>query len=208
VYRKNVLGGVCVLQGDFQAKQAKIPGNRPAKIEAIPYFAYGNRGLTALRVWIPESREKAVSENLASKAKPSASTCCPTDSPFAMNDQVPPINSDQPQQKRFSWYGPTHLGTEEWVQYNFAEPFLVSAVEVYWWDDAERAKGGCHTPKSWRLLYRDGDQWKPVDDASPYGIKIDQFNHVTFKPVSTQALRIEAQLRPNFSAGIVEWKVE
>ena len=32
-----------------------------------------------------------------------------------------------------------------------------------------RPKGGCRVPASWRLLYKDGDAWKPVEGASAYG---------------------------------------
>jgi hypothetical protein len=35
----------------------------------------------------------------------------------------------------------------------------------------------------------------------------DQFGRVTIRPVMTTTLRIEAQLRPRPSAGIVEWRV-
>ena len=57
-------------------------------------------------------------------------------------------------------------------------------------------------------LYRDGADWKAVEGASEYGTKSDQFNQVNFTPVTTRALRIEVQLQPNFSAGILEWKVQ
>jgi len=36
----------------------------------------------------------------------------------------------------------------------------------------------------------------------------DKYNRATFKPVETTARRIEVQLKPNLSAGILEWKVE
>jgi DUF1680 family protein len=206
VYRGDLLGGVCVLEGDFQARFAASPEARPAKIAAIPYFAYGNRGPSALRVWIPESREQAVPDTIASQAVASASFFCPTDSLAAMSDAAAPLNSYDPQQPRFSWWD--HRGTTEWVQYDFARPETVSAIEVYWWADGSRQNLGCHVPQSWQLLYRDGDQWKPVGGSPAYGTQIDQFNRVTFPPVTTSALRIEAQLQPGFSGGILEWKVE
>jgi hypothetical protein len=37
---------------------------------------------------------------------------------------------------------------------------------------------------------------------------MDQYNRVTFEPITTSALRIEAQLQPNWSGGILEWQVE
>jgi DUF1680 family protein len=206
VYREDLAGGVMVLRGDFQARYEQSPESRPANVDAIPYFAYGNRGPSALRVWLPETKDKVVPISLASTAVASASFFCPTDSMSALSDAAPLINSDDPSQLRFSWWD--HLGTKEWVQYEFPEPTKVSAIEVYWWADAERGHRGCHVPQSWQLLYQDGDQWKPVTDVSGYGVKMDQFNRVTFAPVTTKALRIEVQLQPKFSGGILEWKVE
>lgn len=205
-YRGDVLGGVCVLEGDFQARFAAAPDVRAAKIAAIPYYAYGNRGLSSLRVWIPESREQAVPNTLAKQAQTSASFSCPTDTSAALNDGVSPSNSSDPRQLRFSWWD--HCGTQEWVQYSFASPTTVSAIEVYWWADGTPQKKGCLPPQSWRLLYLDGDQWRPIDGAPIYGTKVDQFNRVAFPSVTTAGLRIEAQLQSGFSGGILEWKVE
>ena len=35
-------------------------------------------------------------------------------------------------------------------------------------------------PASWRLLYKDGDEWKPVEAAGPYGVERNQYNRVAF----------------------------
>jgi hypothetical protein len=48
--------------------------------------------------------------------------------------------------------------------------------------------------------------WVPVS-AADFGVKNDVWNQVSFSPVETTALRLEAQLQPNFSGGILEWKV-
>jgi hypothetical protein len=68
--------------------------------------------------------------------------------------------------------------------------------------------GGAMAPDSWQLLYRDGEQWKPLENASSYGIERDRFNRVTFTPMTTGALRLEVQSQQGFSAGILEWRVE
>ena len=69
-------------------------------------------------------------------------------------------------------------------------------------------KRHCRVPKSWQLLYKDGDAWKPVAGACDYGTAIDKYNRVTFTPVETTALRLEVELNPPWSGGILEWKVE
>jgi hypothetical protein len=58
------------------------------------------------------------------------------------------------------------------------------------------------------LLYKDGDQWKAVEAASVYGRERNQYNRVTFQPVTTTGLRLELQAQANVSMGIQEWKVK
>jgi len=63
-------------------------------------------------------------------------------------------------------------------------------------------------PESWQLLYREGEQWKPVENVSDYAVERDKFNRVTFDPVTTNSLRLEVQFQDKWSAGILEWRVE
>jgi uncharacterized protein len=72
---------------------------------------------------------------------------------------------------------------------------------------AKSIDGEVRVPSAWRVLYKDGDRWKPVDSSGPYGTEKDKFNRVTFKPVTANALRLEVTMQPNFSAGLQEWKV-
>ena len=180
---------------------------KPADLVAIPYGVNANRGPTEMAVWLPEVPARAQPvpvPTIASRAQPSASHCTPAGGLNALNDQVEPAASDDRKIPRFTWWD--HRGTKEWVQYDFAEPQTVSSVDVYWFDE-RRIRGGCRVPQSWQLLYKDGDEWKPVAGASEYGVKMDQFNRVTFTPVRTTALRIEVQLQADWSGGILEWKV-
>jgi hypothetical protein len=41
-----------------------------------------------------------------------------------------------------------------------------------------------NAPQSWRALYKHGDEWKPEENAGPYGIEKDRYNKVAFKPVA------------------------
>jgi len=63
-------------------------------------------------------------------------------------------------------------------------------------------------PAAWKILYRDGDTWKAVENASAYGIEKEKYNHAAFKPVSTTALRLEVTMQPGWSAGVEEWRVK
>jgi len=83
----------------------------------------------------------------------------------------------------------------------------VSRSEVFWFDDSADG-GGCSVPASWRLLYKDGDQWKPVEGLGPYGVAKGSYNQVDFKPVTTTGLRMEIAIRSDSSTGIQKWHVE
>ena len=49
--------------------------------------------------------------------------------------------------------------------------------------------------------------WIPVEAADAYGVKLGAFNEVKFKPVQASALRIEVQLQPGMSGGVLKWRV-
>jgi DUF1680 family protein len=132
----------------------------------------------------------------------SASHCFENDTVDALSDGVLPKNSADHSIDRFTWW--PRKGSTEWVQYDFPKPRSVDRAAVYWFQDTPR--GGCKLPASWRLLYRDGGQWKPVE-AADYLVKADQFCEVRFPAVTTDALRLEVKLEPGFSGGILEWKV-
>jgi hypothetical protein len=138
------------------------------------------------------------------KAPPvTASHCFENDSVEALIDGQEPNNSNDRNIPRFTWW--PRRGTSEWVQQDFPTARQVSSAEVYWFDDT--GTGSCRVPSSWKLYYKAGDRWKEVENPAGYGTAKDQFNRVTFSAIQTRALKIEAQLQTNFSAGILEWKL-
>jgi hypothetical protein len=136
--------------------------------------------------------------------KASASHCGDGDTLDALQDGLEPANSNDHNIPRFTWWD--HRGTKEWVQLDFPQAKHVSAVEVYWFDDT--GNGECRLPASWHLLYRDGADWKEVEAPSAPPVAGDQWNSISFPAVATAALRIEAQLRPGFSGGLLGWRVK
>jgi hypothetical protein len=127
------------------------------------------------------------------------------DGPAAMSDVSLPTNSNDHMVSRFTWW--PHTGTNEWVAYRYSHPQTFSWSDVYWYDD-EVGHGGCRVPASWRLLYKEGSDWKAVklNEGSSYGSKRDAFNKVTFEPVTAAEFRIEAQFQTNSSCGVLEWR--
>lgn len=137
---------------------------------------------------------------------PSASHCYEVDSVAALGDEVVPKSSSDRDILRHTFW--PHKGTAEWVQYDFGKPRKVSKVAVYWFDDTT-VGGGCALPASWRLLKPAGDgQWAPLNGAQADSATRDGFQELSFEPVETSAIRLEIQLQPGKSGGILEWKVD
>jgi hypothetical protein len=135
-----------------------------------------------------------------------ASHCNDSDTTDALSDGLLPNNSDDQAIPRFTWW--PRQGSEEWVAYRFDKPRRISWSEVYWFDDTGR--GRCRVPESWRLVYKDGGEWKPVKpaDGSAWTVAKDKFNKVAFEPVEARELRLEVKLQKGFSGGILEWRVD
>jgi hypothetical protein len=121
----------------------------------------------------------------------------------ALYDGISPASSGDQSIPRFTWWD--HTGGTEWVTYEYPEPITASATEVYWFDDT--GQGQCRVPVSWRLLYRDGDVWRPVEAPSAYGTARDTYNRTTFTSVRASAFRLEAALGSGVSGGILEWRI-
>jgi hypothetical protein len=204
-FRPDLLSGVAVVKCDLRVRQKGEASSRPVELEAIPYFTYLNRGPSEFRVWIPEAEAGADAAALSRTAIPSASHCNPGDSVSALNDGEIPEKSSDTGRPRMTWWD--HKGTAEWVQYDFPSGANVSKVRVFWFADRP-AEGGCDLPQSWRLLYRNGHEWTPVENPSSYGVVADKYNEVTFTPTTTSGLRLEVRLKPDWSGGICEWEVE
>ncbi len=209
-FKPDLLGGVTVLTGTARSVSRAEDGsvvNKPKKITMVPYYAWCHRGANEMQVWLPEKKELAELApipTIASTSRVTASHSHGSDSTGAMNDQQEPKNSGDHDIPRHTWWD--HKGTAEWVQYDFAEPKKVSSVAVYWFDDSGR--GACRVPASWKVLYRDGKEWKPIKAPATPVVTKDKFNRFTFDSVTTDALRIEVELQKDFSGGILEWKVE
>ena len=131
--------------------------------------------------------------SLASSARVSSSPSRPSGAPGignhgGLHDQIEPLHSSD---GSFSYFRVIpEAGPIGWIQYDLGGAESVSSVEVYWLDDHRF----CRFPESWRVLYKDGETWRPVRSGSSYGVESDRFNVVEFESVRTDGLRIEMTL--------------
>ncbi len=212
-FKPALLQGVTVVKAkafalslDGQNKLTK----RTVDMTAIPYYAWANRGAGQMIVWLPTTEASAIPSKppvLTSTAKVTSSG---RKNPRAVSDEDEP-RSSRDGSYSFDWWplgtgsGPTSNVTNGWIEYAFEKPALVSESQLYWFDDAPR--GGVRVPASWRILYRDGAAWKPVENSGSWPPEKDRYNKVNFKPVTTNALRLEVNFQPGYSTGVQRWRV-
>jgi hypothetical protein len=206
-WRPSVLGGIMAVTGtatSYAVKHGSV-GSKAVPLTLIPYYAWAHRGKGEMAVWLARSPEKAwpvPERTLASASTASASEGAK--GLRGLNEQYPPENSADQTPLYMHWW--PKKGSTEWAEYDFPSEVTVSETGVYWFDDG--SQGECRVPRSWRVLYRSGDAWVPVDSRDSYGVAKDRYNTVRFAPVKTSAVRIEVQLPEGYSSGIQEWTIK
>lgn len=214
------LGGVVVLRMPLQrVPDAALTAGGEQTVEgmAIPYYIWCNRGPGEMEVWIPESAECARPVPVPSLAergravmwraplqKDAPASAAAEEEVGGVNDRWEPVASSDTSKPYHYWW--LKKGSKETLAYTFAQPETVHSASVYWldWDHYD---GNYRVPVAWKLYYLAGDSWLEVEDASDYGVQKDTYNRVTFRPVTTTALRMEVQLQPGQSGGVLEWKL-
>jgi hypothetical protein len=201
-FRRGLLGGVQVVTAQVSAVVRAAGGATaavPHRLVAIPYFAWANRGAGEMQVWLPRQSSLARPTPIVPPAPIAAVTSSggiektwtgyndQNDDLAAVYDGVTPISSADESHLYFRMRPP--VGQAAWVEYDFAKATTMSSTEVYFADD----RRFCRLPASWRIVYKDGGSWKPVATRAPYAVAKDQFNRVTFRPVTTTAVRIEVE---------------
>lgn len=209
-YRPDLLNGVMTLQMKGSSTKRQLNSEELIKSEqdvtAIPYYSWANRGSGEMEVWIPYEESAAKPKpapTIASKSKVSGSINNPR-MLKGLNDQYEPQDSRDASATYLHWW--PKKNTTEYVQYDFDKEYTVSESSVYWYDDGPF--GGCRIPASWKLYYKQGDEWIPVKNTAPYEIAKDKYNTLRFEPVTTKALKLEIQQSENHSAGLHEWNVK
>ncbi len=207
-FKPQLLNGVEVISGQatsLKQTESGIQSTENETFTAIPYYAWANRGAGEMQVWMATKAGVArpiPMPTVTSKSKISASI--PGRSLSFVNDNEIPRSSNDPDILNYNCW-PKNNSTE-WIQYDFEKSTSLSEASVYWFDDGPW--GGCRVPKSWRILYKSGNSWKPVKLQGEYTIVKDALNLVKFKTINTKAVRLEFTMPADFSTGLYEWSVK
>jgi len=253
-YKPDLLGGIGEIAGKAIAV-SRGPDRtalvlREVNFKAIPYYAFSNRGPGEMSVWLARETGKASIAPQPTIASTSRATSSCGNGTVAENypghkpptiehrfypisqdgsgdigaiyDQIDPVNSEDGSSQFLRLH--PQSDDQAWVQYDFVRPAQVSSVDIYWKDD----KQYCVPPAGWRLLYKEGNDWKAVATRDSYAVAKDQYNRVSFQPVTTSALRIEIGLQAKvyrkgtlgppdgnyltqdltwYEGGVIEWRV-
>ena len=210
VFRDDLMGGITVLEisNALRVKRSDAGlAEETARLLGIPYAFWNNRGNSPMAVWLGQDAahtRPAPAPTLGSTAKVEASFVRGGMDINRVNDQLMPRNATDGFAPAFDFW--PHKGGTEWLSYEFGKAAKLASATVSWFDDT--GVGECRLPTTWRLLYRGDDgKWQPVEGASEFVIRDKEPVKVTFKPITTRAMKLELDLQPGFSAGLYEWEV-
>jgi len=205
-FAPDLLHGVQTIGGRMQAWSRAEDGTLSSEevpFRAIPYYAWAHRGRGEMAVWLARDEEAVSPRGAATLASQARISTSYGSNPGAVNDLLEPASSGDHDVPFYHFW--PHRGTTEWLQYTFGAPAEVSTVEVYFFDDTGR--GECRIPAAWRLLYRDGRNWREVRTDEEYSTRIDAWNRVEFEAVRTDAVRLEITAREGWAGGVHEWRI-
>ncbi len=203
-FRPDVLEGVQVIHGDVRAIE-DVGGGEPVRTVAhrltgIPYFAWANRGMGEMAVWLAREPEQAWLPPVPPRQIAQVRTSGGVEKSWtgyndqnddlgAVYDGRDPLNSADQSHRFFRMRPP--VGEAAWLDYEFDGPTEISSAKVYFFDD----KRFCKLPASWRLLYRRDGQWTPIVPERAYPVERDSFSVASFEPIITTAVRLEVEPR-------------
>lgn len=170
--------------------------------------------VSAGSVSVPIADTSELSGNIAPYADATATYTAPWNSVEGVNDGTAGPLEVAPGKLGVSWGTWPEVG-EQVVTLTWGFEVTVDSSAIWWFQDSDDAAGaGMIAPSRWVLEYLGADeQWHPVvlADDSTYDRARNQWNPVTFEPVTTTSLRAVMQswgeAEGGGSAGINEWQV-
>jgi len=205
-FEQDFLGGITTLAMDgykVAVHGADTTVDRVA-LKAIPYYAWNNRGAANMVIWMPLAKENTCSRTSGGKEM-EATASSSLEWVWGLNTSFEPKSSADIDKSYYYFWENEH--PEEWVQYDFPKLVTLSESRVYWLN-LDHYDGNYRVPESWNLLIQDPQgKWVNVATTDSYGLELDKYNTVTFKPVETSAIRMIVKQQQNNYTGILAWRV-
>jgi hypothetical protein len=182
----------------------------PAPLALIPYYAWNNRGVGSMAVWLPDNEATlrrgalVIDDNAKSFKSATATHTYDGDRTEALIDGRLPKNSSDTSIPR--WTSWPQRGEMQTLEFDLARPIELRTVEVYWYDD----HGGVQVPERWELDFEADGKWQPFPlyNTDSFGVAPDQFNVVhPAAPLTAERLRMRVWPQKDAAAGVLEFVV-
>lgn len=228
-YNKDLLKGVVEITGE--AKYSLYGELLPVKIQAVPYYAWNNRGDDAdytegqvdkasskMLIWTMADKaqsDKVVGE--ADDAGPDATVSA--DSVYGRIEGVhdPSFEPTSSSASVHGWMGWSNWtvprdDTEHWLQYEWDHEITTKQMKIFWFENDPYER----RPGTLKIQYKDaGGNWQDAKMAKEYTgnyDKIDQYNTIDLEEaVTTKAIRlvmtVDLEKEETQSIGVYRWKV-
>jgi len=152
------------------------------KVSLIPYYAWNNRGINTMEVWLPTRRDMVVysdHEDLKGGKflNVKASSIASTSSLEGISSKTAPAGSDD--LSIIPWISNLNKGKAEWIEIDVVKK-PIRSIGLYWFADQVNV----NFPKTWNIEYKKDGKWLPLKlfAADSYGIEPDKYN--TIRPAS------------------------
>ena len=225
-YNKDLLKGVVEITGE--ARYNLYGDLLPIEIQAIPYYAWNNRGDDAdyIEGQVKNSSSKMLIWTQADEAKQEAVSGTADDAAYDAKVTSDKIYSGARIEGVKTNWEPTSSsmgnglgwsnwesepGSEHWLMYEWDEPITTKQMQIYWYDNHDWDR----SPATLKVQYQDeSGAWKDATMLTEYeGVadKNDQYNVIDLEEITTKAIRLLMTVRSEPSTvksiGVYRWKV-
>ncbi|GAA5066012.1 hypothetical protein HNP84_001225 [Thermocatellispora tengchongensis] len=157
-------------------------------------------GLTEIKIFNRGGAQPPANRALSATA--SCSYTSSWESCAAVNNGDEPAASNIPGPNQGTRWGTWPQTGQHWADLTWSTAQTLNRAEVYFFDDDQ----GIDMPSSWKLQYWNGSAYADVPGAGAYTLAKDQYNTVTFTPVTTTRLRVLLTGTGASSVGLLEVK--
>lgn len=225
-YNKDLLKGVVEITGE--AKYSLYGELLPIKIQAVPYYAWNNRGDDAnyvegqvdkvsskMLIWtMADEAQTKVVAGAADDVAPSAEVSADYTYWGARIEGVHDTSFEPTSSEMGDGFGWSNWTVDRddkphWLMYEWKEKISTKQMQIYWYDNYWN-----RIPGSLKIQYKDDDgNWQDANMKQTYEevVKTNQYNIIDIDEITTTAVRllmtVNLEQEGTESIGVYRWKV-